>query len=689
MKYRLDRCKYMKNLFITLFMIISVSLAGEIVLQETVLLTEREVGISIDCDSNKMNWAAYTLTKSKEFLKGAEVYTGVPYPGPDEIVIRGSDTVISEDPGSPLYGQRVGGSNLWNLVALEYNLSPVEQPALLFHELTHYWFGYSERFGNSEVSWLIEGMASYLTPAMADEKILQLSSQEYESVFNHWGFIYTKRKDDPALNRDFRKDGPFSYYYSKSFKLIFLIHKLLGSDTFRLFIMKLLQKSTILKSNEDILTLLNSLKTENWRENLSGWVLPGRYTLPSPGDFSDPDNDTLLSVEEFFLKSDPEKSDSDGDLLPDGLEVERGLNPLVKDSDVIEIIESEGPFIDGSMSEWNLFPWYTLSDTIGEATGPDFKSLKVLLKEDILYIAAEVNNTMITIPDTIFDILVDFDGDKQSDREFAFFMNDNRTWTYSQGVSQSDPDIKGGIGTEAEITIPLKYLPGEGFYIMPLFHNIKTSENYDVWDSWIYLKPDWLKSVNYYRLQSNLRDDDFDGDLIPDRWEIELGLNPLEKDSLATVKQYAPFPDGKESDWSVLNLPVISGKKEKGLWAIDSLQYSVKNGFLCFMIKITTPLQAGKNVMFDILMDLNNDGRHDYEWAFLFIAPENPWMYSVKDGKSFYPENTFMAYGDVLEVMIPLEVIPAENLRVFPVIRDLEKGVNYDEFSHWIKIDAD
>ena len=56
------------------------------------------------------------------------------------------------------------------------------------------------------------------------------------------------------------------------------------------------------------------------------WFLYGIY---SP--YQDPDNDTLLSIEENKLGTDPGRADTDGDGIPDNVEVENGGDPLVPD----------------------------------------------------------------------------------------------------------------------------------------------------------------------------------------------------------------------------------------------------------------------------------------------------------------------------------------------------------------------
>jgi len=57
---------------------------------------------------------------------------------------------------------------------------------------------------------------------------------------------------------------------------------------------------------------------------------------------TDPDNDGLLTSREMELGTNPDKRDTDGDLLPDGWEVARGLDPLQHDGDAALALDPDG-----------------------------------------------------------------------------------------------------------------------------------------------------------------------------------------------------------------------------------------------------------------------------------------------------------------------------------------------------------
>lgn len=62
---------------------------------------------------------------------------------------------------------------------------------------------------------------------------------------------------------------------------------------------------------------------DSWEER----YFSGLGALPG----GDPDGDDLSNLREMEEFTDPTKADTDGDFAPDGMELERGMNPLVQD----------------------------------------------------------------------------------------------------------------------------------------------------------------------------------------------------------------------------------------------------------------------------------------------------------------------------------------------------------------------
>jgi hypothetical protein len=87
----------------------------------------------------------------------------------------------------------------------------------------------------------------------------------------------------------------------------------------------------------------------------------------------DPDDDGLITTRERELGTDPTKRDTDGDLLPDGWEVARGLDPLVHDGDAALALD---PDADGMSNADELLVGTDPNDdmsvfTVKVETSPD------------------------------------------------------------------------------------------------------------------------------------------------------------------------------------------------------------------------------------------------------------------------------------------------------------------------------
>ncbi len=87
--------------------------------------------------------------------------------------------------------------------------------------------------------------------------------------------------------------------------------------------------------------------TDTDDDNLfDGWEVLYSFNPLDPtgenGADGDPENDKLRNIEEQQAGTHPRKWDTDGDILPDGWEVQYGLNPLVANNVLIEDIDNDG-----------------------------------------------------------------------------------------------------------------------------------------------------------------------------------------------------------------------------------------------------------------------------------------------------------------------------------------------------------
>jgi len=231
-------------------------------------------------------------------------------------------------------------------------------PALLYHELGHFWYGYAP--GHTQIEWLVEGIVSFLPMAMHEAGMLPMTGEEHGDMISGWMFRTTiPEKEDRPLSVF---DTTYYYRYAKSYKIQYLIYSELGREKYRGFLLSILTERP--KDNPAVVSLLNRYKPMEWQRFLSGWVFSGDYQAIGMADFKDHDNDGLMSVEEHYLGTDRERSDSDGDGYGDGWERGHGYNPRdAKSPSGIAF-----PVVDGSPDRVNRTPAARIDDTKGDNT---------------------------------------------------------------------------------------------------------------------------------------------------------------------------------------------------------------------------------------------------------------------------------------------------------------------------------
>lgn len=664
-------------------------------ISNTVTLENETITVIVDSNSDQKLWNSYTYNTTDKFLKALEKYVKAEFPGPELFKIKGRDEIYYEDPKSENYGKRVGGANFWDYIGIEYEISQIGNPALLLHEIGHYYFGYPLDISDYEMSWLIEGLVSYLPIAMYDSGEFHLTEDEYNSIFNHWGYYNSDIDKERPLINDFRWESSdlFSRYYMKSFKITHIIYKELGTEDFRSFVISLYkQKDHILKM-PDLIKLLSEYKKTDWDSIFSGWVYKGSFARKELTAFIDSDSDTILNIDEYYFKTDPYKSDSDDDLLPDNYEIENGLDPINKiiKNRALKIINENGPFMDGVASEWEYLPYFYSVESIQETGSSqiDMSSLKIYQSDKGLYILVKTINEIKKIKNSFFDVLVDIDGDNLADMEYATYLDNKNTWVYDHKTATSTvyTKMKSGINEVAEIFIPNELINYSNFSILPIFHNASDEFNYDEWDYWINLDKNYLKGIKSYSLKTDLKSDDSDKDLIPDITELKYGLNPVKKDNKGKVKELGPFIDGLESEWKYFDTEIIQNRKNSSKYKIKDIQTIIKNDKLYIKVNIDYPSIKTENIMFDILIDTNEDKRHDYEIAYILNNPNYHWIYYVDENRSENISQIRLQASDIVEVEIPLSLFKYKSISILPIIRDIKNNINYDEFYRWYLVE--
>jgi hypothetical protein len=159
-------------------------------------------------------------------------------------------------------------------IFVEYKLSKINNPSLIFHEVGHYFY-----FGSAPNAWLDEGIVSFLPLVLYKKNILKLSRKEAETILRHWGFDNIKSKGDLPVVNDFRKKKPelFRFWYKKTFKIQFILIKELGAKNYQKFLTEIIKNRVKYKTYNTVVGLLKKLKNKNWNKLLSGWVTGGKY----------------------------------------------------------------------------------------------------------------------------------------------------------------------------------------------------------------------------------------------------------------------------------------------------------------------------------------------------------------------------------------------------------------------------
>ncbi|MEE8435402.1 MAG: hypothetical protein V3S64_11495 [bacterium] len=458
-------------------------LAGAAEMRGEVTLSRGPLPLTVVYDTGREAWARYVLERTRAYLPAVESYLGVKLPHGKTIRIEGHRRVY-------LKGKWVGGSN-WppGIIRMEYRLLKVGNPALLYHELGHFWFGLR---GREELPWMVEGVVSYLPLAMAEAGNFHLDPGQLGVLRGHWGFRGGFFKPDAPMLKDFRPKGGewFQAWYRKTFKLQYLLHRELGAKNYRRLLQTFYAEFPI-NETPRVLSMLGGLRAGDWRRFLSGWVFPGAYARFSPRHFLDRDGDGLLDVEEHFARTDPANPDSDGDMIPDGAELRLKTDPLRRDPP--ETAARYGPFVDGNPAEWELIRSRGARDALGDSSGGpnlDLAAMSYLIRDGMLHVMVRTRGTPRPKPKVMFQVLADTDGDGQYDRNFGFFLdNPAVSWLYvvSEGVRPL-PGLKGAMGRVFEMAIPLKGFRGKAVRILPILRDQAAGKTLDAGGKWVVVR---------------------------------------------------------------------------------------------------------------------------------------------------------------------------------------------------------
>ncbi|NMC62208.1 MAG: hypothetical protein GYA55_03485 [SAR324 cluster bacterium] len=472
----------LKSVFILFFFLFMFSSPVQSLADEQTFIVNLKHGplkVTIEYDTEYSSWADYAIEQVKFYLPRVEQYLGIRFPPYRHIHIYHCSDCLS-----------------WNQddwIRINYKESIVGSPGLLIHELNHFWFRYDT--APKCQNWLIEGIVSYLPIAMREKGTLP-DTTEYRDIINrYWGFNWVPTEDRKITALCPFDESKRSGVYLMSYRLQFLIHKILGPTKYQRFLRN--YHRTHPHDNKAVIKLLRRFEKRNWRLFLRGWVFKGSYKYISFSDFtSDDDKDGLSNGEEYAYKTSRSNPDSDGDAIPDGAEILHELNPLKFNENASEIIRSYGPFIDGLGDEWELFDYSTVieksNDTDPSVSWADMSEMNYLIKDDRLIVRVQTAGALPSLSNVFFDILIDTNNDNHHEYEFGFYLaSPLYPWRYDKAAdtSESKLELQAGRGNVIEMGIPLSLIPTRSFSIYPIIRNNSNKINYDEWGSWVNVIP--------------------------------------------------------------------------------------------------------------------------------------------------------------------------------------------------------
>ncbi len=304
-----------------------------------------------------------------------------------------------------------------------------------------------------------------------------------------------------------------------------------------------------------------------------GWEVTHNLNPLVDDSNGDPDFDNLTNIEEFGHKTDPRDPDTDNDEMPDGWETDYGFNPLLDDADL-------DPDLDDLD---NLSEYLNHTNPLDEDTDDDQMpdgwevnhGLAPLLDDSMLdldmdsysnyreYIAGSNPDDDTDIP--IFETILESFSQGHF-KVLPWLNHDEQKWLVSETNAHT---IKYAAETQyiednQSVSLEIHQYCEKGE--ISFWYSIDSEDDYDKLKFYIdnVEKGQWSGSIGYshatfpvtngmHRFKWEYSKDksglvgsdkawiddiiftgfsDVDGDRMPDGWEIDFGLNPLETDSL-------------------------------------------------------------------------------------------------------------------------------------------------------------
>jgi hypothetical protein len=135
----------------------------------------------------------------------------------------------------------------------------------------------------------------------------------------------------------------------------------------------------------------NDLIHSEYQGNRNPYIDRPEYAEMVFADTTDEDADGLTTFDEVFLyRTDPKKADTNGDGLPDGLAVDKGINPLLDLKPLLDSIVEDTHFRNGGILVEKVGDQYQVKLTIEKSE--DLKTWTVYQEQTILIDAGSGKN---------------------------------------------------------------------------------------------------------------------------------------------------------------------------------------------------------------------------------------------------------------------------------------------------------
>lgn len=444
-------------------------------------LKNGKIPLYITFDKGKEDWANYTINRAKLYLVAIEDFLDLPFPNPGYILFNCYSTING---ASGIYSH--------NWIQLTYTNTGKDCGTLL-HEIGHAWFN-SGTIKNQD--WFHESIVEFLPYAIYRNKTLGFSIKENNDLllklndYKTCTDVYDKSMIYYNTNRNSMVGNNYFFYYGKSVKIQNILMNELGINNYRTFL-KDIYLNRQLADEHQIVNILTRIKSIDWNVLLSGWMFDGNYNKIKISDFYDSDFDKLTSFDEIYLGTNPNIADTDNDLIPDGVEVELGLNPLVVNS---SLSSKYAPFVDGKFNDWSVinFGEYTEGlDTTIANYNPSYDLIKMNyhFNDTMCFIALHTVSKPINVDDLRIYLFIDIDFDGKQDYQIGVSsLNDNNNImnNATKITTYWVPYMLNHTNDVFEISFPLSILNNKtSFSIKPSIRNQVLNQYQDIWESFV------------------------------------------------------------------------------------------------------------------------------------------------------------------------------------------------------------